>query len=301
MVSFNRDHKGFTLVELLTVVAIIALLISIMVPVVSKARQQAKESAVRAQLHAIEVGLELFHTDFGFYPSSTPQDLSGNESHSSSSSYKVQGAHRLVFALLGRDKLGAPADPSKGPDSIDGVYYTSDGTFEGSRIDPGDAGWGDPYKKTPRRGPYINPDQFFIVEDKNVDSNGYVWLLCDKFNRKTSDITSASYDGYSFILYYAANRSGRFLTNQSSGGKPASTSDNDDQIYYYEDNYHITQAGYTDNDGNGSYSEADFFIFVNDERSKIGNYFMPHNKDTYLLIAPGADGQYFSSDDIVNW
>ncbi len=303
-------RKGFTLVELLTVIAIIVLLISILVPVVSRARRQAKEAAVQAQLHAIEVGLEMFHTDFGFYPSSTPEDPTGSNdpSHSTGSAYTIQGAHRLALALMGRDKLGCPGDASGHPDSITGIYYTDDGTFSGSEYDPSDTEWGNPAYKTPRKGPYINPERFLIIADETLDlgtnntnpPDDYLWLICDKFNKPKTPI-DGNYSNYSLILYYAANTRGQFLSDQDSSGQPDDTSSDGSQIYYWEDNYRLTNNRWKDWDGNSGYNEADFFIFINDSSAKIGNYYMPHNKDTYLLISPGFDGIYGTDDDIVNW
>ena len=56
----GRRGTGFTLVELLTVVAIIMLLIGILIPTLSRAREQAKATATRAILKAVGEGLDMF-------------------------------------------------------------------------------------------------------------------------------------------------------------------------------------------------------------------------------------------------
>ncbi len=323
----KQNFKAFTLVELLTVVAIIALLISILVPTVQRAQRQAKEVAIKAQHHGITQGLEMFKSDFGYYPKSLPQandgvNISTDRSDYSSENPEVTGAHRLAFALMGRDKLGCPAKSGSmgtshslpddasdtAPDSLTGWYYSTgpDGNFDSTWEGPSDADWGDPGHKTARKGPYINPEGFSVVEDRTVDNNGYVWLLCDKYNKKKDAITAATqYVNYSMILYYKANEDGKYLTDQVDATDTEATGNNSNQIYYVEDNYNITsQKGFKDLGASGSgltAAEGNFFRFIEDKSAAIGNYHMPHNKESFLLISPGWDGMYGTDDDIVNW
>jgi prepilin-type N-terminal cleavage/methylation domain-containing protein len=66
----GRSGVGFTLVELLVVVAIITVLIAILLPVLGKAREQANRIKCAASLHSIGVGLMLYVQQYGYYPSS---------------------------------------------------------------------------------------------------------------------------------------------------------------------------------------------------------------------------------------
>jgi len=62
-------RTGFTLVEMLVVVGIIAILITIMVPIVGNVREKAKESAVKAYCGAIEQALSSYAASHdGNYP-----------------------------------------------------------------------------------------------------------------------------------------------------------------------------------------------------------------------------------------
>jgi prepilin-type N-terminal cleavage/methylation domain-containing protein len=69
MRSYNRIRKAFTLVELLVVIAILALLLGILLPVIGRARLQAKLVAVNAELRDIGLALEAYALDHeGAYP-----------------------------------------------------------------------------------------------------------------------------------------------------------------------------------------------------------------------------------------
>ena len=51
------DKKGFTLIELLVVISIIALLLSILMPAMGKAREQARRTYCATNLHNISTAL----------------------------------------------------------------------------------------------------------------------------------------------------------------------------------------------------------------------------------------------------
>ena len=56
----NRNYTGFTLIELLVVVSIIALLMSIMIPALSRARKQANDTACLQVLHGLSLGMRTY-------------------------------------------------------------------------------------------------------------------------------------------------------------------------------------------------------------------------------------------------
>lgn len=59
-----RERNGFTLMELLVVISLVALLVSILIPALRKARQQAKNTICQAHLKGLGLGLLLYLDDF---------------------------------------------------------------------------------------------------------------------------------------------------------------------------------------------------------------------------------------------
>jgi prepilin-type N-terminal cleavage/methylation domain-containing protein/prepilin-type processing-associated H-X9-DG protein len=79
MKTANRSVRGFTLVELLVVIGIIALLISILLPALHKAREQANLIACGSNLHQIAALVEIYTSESkGFIPYGHAQMLPSN-------------------------------------------------------------------------------------------------------------------------------------------------------------------------------------------------------------------------------
>lgn len=141
--SLNRPSAvcmpGFSLVELLTVIAIIVLLIGVLVPAIGHVRKTARASTTDAMINnTLATGLEMFRADGrvgGGYPPSASDARSGNlltyrvrnpygwnpvseivpgpdlqtgpiDPQSLSPDPQISGAGLLVWALLGPDGLG---------------------------------------------------------------------------------------------------------------------------------------------------------------------------------------------------
>jgi prepilin-type N-terminal cleavage/methylation domain-containing protein len=63
----NRQGKGFTLVEMLVVIAIIVLLVGIIVPTLSQARENARREACRSTLHGLGQAAHSYMTTYNNY------------------------------------------------------------------------------------------------------------------------------------------------------------------------------------------------------------------------------------------
>lgn len=67
-------HRGFTLIEVLVVVAILGILAALVVPRIMDRPDEAKRVAAKADVNALVQSLKMYRLDNGFYPS-TDQGL----------------------------------------------------------------------------------------------------------------------------------------------------------------------------------------------------------------------------------
>jgi general secretion pathway protein G len=70
----RKREKGFTLIEIMVVVVILAILAAIVVPKLMTNPDKARITAAKVQIRQIEEGLNLYKLDSGIYPS-TEQGL----------------------------------------------------------------------------------------------------------------------------------------------------------------------------------------------------------------------------------
>ena len=187
-ISNGRSKKfltGFTVVELLTVLAIIAVLMGILIPTVSFVRNTAKEAKQSVQLTAIDMALMAFKGDYGDYP----------ESNLNEDAEDYCGAQKLAEALVGWDLLGFHPKSAWRADG-----YDKDGgnkTYDPDRERDDD---GDNVLDTlnERVGPYLELTtanaftlkQLFgtVTTDLALDT----YVLCDSFAAKKVTIIGSS-------------------------------------------------------------------------------------------------------------
>ncbi len=67
----QKQHRGFTLIEILIVVAIIAILASVVLVGLGPTQQQGRDARRISDLREVQNALELYYNKYGTYPSDT--------------------------------------------------------------------------------------------------------------------------------------------------------------------------------------------------------------------------------------
>lgn len=74
----RRACKGFTLIEMLVVILIISVLVGLLLPAISAARQFAKRTRARTEIKQIEAAWLQYYNDYRRFPGSGYTEMSGS-------------------------------------------------------------------------------------------------------------------------------------------------------------------------------------------------------------------------------
>lgn len=101
MSDHSQNQRGFTMIELIMVVAIIAILVALLVPVLGAVQRRAKETATRTFIKSMETAIAAYEFDWGFYP---PDGLAGaitafKPGNPPAGTYAVQNSSALYYYL----------------------------------------------------------------------------------------------------------------------------------------------------------------------------------------------------------
>jgi prepilin-type N-terminal cleavage/methylation domain-containing protein len=104
----KSGRGGFTLIELIVVIAIIGILAGLIIPVIGVVNGRKQISTAQTQLKGIELAIDGYKTKLGFYPPDNPNN---------------QITNQLYFELLGTTNNGA-ANPAPS------LWVTMDGSAQ---------------------------------------------------------------------------------------------------------------------------------------------------------------------------
>jgi prepilin-type N-terminal cleavage/methylation domain-containing protein len=293
----NRRKTGFTIVELLTSLTIIAILVALLIPALKMVRNMAKETAQKAQFATIDMALMAFKNDYGDYPPSywPIPPASGSD---------YCGAQKLVEALLGWDLLGfhpQSAWMANGFDSAGG----------NSTYDPLNNRAGASLNE--RRGPYLElatTNAFRVGVSAAGKEDGLfqtpaplaanTFVICDVFVVKRITLASGkTVKAGTPILYFKANTNSKTIQADEYYAR----------IYNIYDNLGLIGLGkMTDitishplSDELEKLYDFDYNGGIRDPKASTATRPWPCRPDSYILTSAGADGLYGTGDDIHNF
>jgi prepilin-type N-terminal cleavage/methylation domain-containing protein len=295
----NKIRFGFTLVELLTTLAVIGILLGLLIPALNQVSKTAAKVKQKAQFHAIGTALETFRNDYGDYPPSMYNQWGAMT--------YVTASHHLAEALVGRDGLGfhqasqfwsdgkANIDSDVTPDTLynSAGYTTSDGTPITTA-----------QNLAARKGPYLELENANAVKLGNIypvglaNLNKDAYVLADMY--KIVKNTATGKEVGMPILYYKANK-------LKIGNDP-------DPAQWGNNTYNIDDSFLNDMSGNSlgiiGYpaglhplsNQANASIFYNAiANPNFTSPVRPYRAESFLLHSAGPDGLYGTIDDMFNF
>jgi len=281
----RTKHKktAFTIVELLTVMSIIIILISLLLPALNAAKRFSRTVLQKNQFRNIGAGLQIYESDFDEYPDSDALDAD-NAAYC--------GAMKLAEVMAGQDALGFHLDSrltNDGKDAEGTSLYLPDATIDDENLRS--------RKEYLERRDIQICSLVDLYESPATDFGepNDVTLLCDVFRSARSETTGRKMGMP--VLYYRADTS----KMSHDVTEPANT----DNIYNYLDNHTFLGMGVPPRGpathplyAGGTVAGQVFYENTLDEDSPIPR---PHNKDSYILISAGWDGIYGTYKDVYNF
>ncbi|MEM8875004.1 MAG: type II secretion system protein [Planctomycetota bacterium] len=322
----RQNQAAFTLVELMVVIGIIALLVGILVPTVSRVRESAQVAATASLIQQLSGAAEAYAVDLGGYPGPIPNRLIGTgvtnpvfgqpattnptflyegDIPPTTGARGITGTENLVLGLLG----GAMPDGTYQPDTV------GQGPIElrGTRLDK-------------RFSPYFNPqpnDLSWIDEGGGLNGR-----FVDVAGQKIDDTIIPEFvDRFADplpILYLRANRGTSVSVSDATELADGDASDplgqyDLSQVFIYTGSP-ITAAGdKPDKSADTTHGLRSLVnpadragvvdsLLIDDKTYGFTAYFgnpeiagQPRQKDGFILISAGRDRIYGTRDDITNF
>src|SRR4051812_31540285 len=99
LVIVRMTRRGFTLVELLIVVVIIAVIAAVAIPKFSNSIRRSREASLRAELKLVRQAIDIFKSDTGVYPL-TLSDLTLEQANAPDHGKNAMGALTAFSSAL---------------------------------------------------------------------------------------------------------------------------------------------------------------------------------------------------------
>lgn len=301
----SKGKRGFTIVELLTVMSVIIILMGLLLPALNMAKRYAKRVKQKNQFAGINAALEMFNVEQEGYPESSALNVAPNI---------TTGAHRLTEALIGRDFQGFDTLSSwdaKADESDTAIY----GTNPTNPVEVAES-------LDRRKGPYLELDQLGAFQIGQLyPGNATVYnglttsapVITDVYTITRVTIGSKVVKAGTPILYYKANVSSDIFDTSPT----ANLADN---IYNPEDNDDLVQLGhikhptptdplhkhhfdstYTDPASGQTGTQIFYEAITNPRIPLIGGYGRPYQQESFILVSAGFDGRFGTRDDVFNF
>ena len=281
----TTSRKGFSLVELIVAIAIIAVLIGILIPTIAGVRKAAKAADTRNQISRIAAAIERYNGDFHAYPGPfsnaqvTPgtvpltigPTIGATPSVALAGVGSITSTENMVVGLIGGIRVTVSPPPAATITAF---------TFDKTTLGKG------PMNLNP-----LNPKQYPSYletgedELKDINGNGVPEFI-DRFQNE---------DAPRAVLYLRAKTGAPGVVDQAGS------------INFNQYNprhlgaYGLTtypEAADTTYDTTGFAGSYNFFRSAS---SPVSPNDVPNQKDGFILLSAGKDGKYGTGDDILSY
>lgn len=310
-----RAFRGFTIIELLTVMSIIIILISLLAPALTRVKRYATDVKQHAQFHSISVALDTYYAEYEEYPDS-------DETDDATPAQPYCGAMKLAEAMIGQDMMGFHPDSSfrqDGRDTVGNDLYTGPGVVMTPEELNENLRDRKTYLEVDRANAYtldkiynnsvLTASPFIPDPTTNIISD---MVLCDSYNRVKHQVTGKRIGMP--ILYYKADS-----VNKDHYGPSDPLYDPDKNTYDSRDNQDLVDlqtdwmgaaehhqmasevGGWVSSAGTATSPQYFYDTTMNETIFQNTGVRRPYRENTYILRSAGFDGEYGTNDDIFNF
>lgn len=288
--SVTAGERGFSLIELLVAIGVVAILMAILVPAVGSARRNAKKNAIQAQLASITTALDAYAQAFnGYSPPSHAWGTTNNCTYFDSNGQRLTGPQMLAEAMVGWMPL---MDGNRYGDGAGRIINGGSNLAQGVIADTSDFGFRNRGRGATAvgtvYGPYLStdPNSYDAAKHVLVDAVGnpirYYRLIPQSSEGVTRQITrvfDARQDNYD-TEYPSTSFSAWFDANDEPDVATRAASVNDAKGQQFR-----VLLGVPNVPNNNQYT---------------GSMSIALKYQKYILVSGGVNGTYYTGDNVVD-